>query len=111
MSSVNLQRLHEGCLRPDPSCEKNKANRIRFVLVPTNPPQPAASMAFLVMSENQIKRLADKVGLCTPPAPAASLPSIPQSSPLQWLPAPMLITWVFLQFPKRHMCALSLSHI
>ena len=66
MSSVNLQWLHEGCLRPDPSREKNKANRIRFVLVPTNQPQPAASMAFLVMSKNQIKRLPDKIGLCSP---------------------------------------------
>ena len=111
MSSVHLQRLREGCLRPDPSYKKNKANRIRFVLVPTNQPQPAASMAFLVMSKNQIKRVPDKIGLCSPPPPPACRTSIPASSPLQWLPAPMLITWVFLQFPQRHACVLSRSVI
>lgn len=112
MSSVHLQRLREGCLRPDPSYKKNKANRIRFVLVPTNQPQPAASMAFLVMSKNQIKRVPDKIGLCSPPPTScmSHLYSRILSPPMAPRPHADHLGFLAVSSEAR-MCAQSLSHI
>lgn len=111
MSSVHLQRLCEGCLRPDPSYKKNKANWIRFVLVPTNQSQPAASMAFLVMSKNQIKRVPDKIGLCSPPTSCMSpLYSRILSPPMAPRPHADHLGFLAVSSEAR-MCAQSLSHI
>lgn len=87
MSSVNLQRLHEGCLRPDPSREKNKANRIRFVS--SNQPTTASSQyGFPCDEQEPDKDLQIKLLPCTPPHLLHVSPPFPNPLPSSGSPPP-----------------------